>query len=104
MSSTRALNGKKIGFTEEYPSTWTLIEKLGDKNCRYDEFEYHEDDGPPSTGFGTFFCENVESPNEKAIMKITMQYTLLSDLLRFLYGFDLRTTGLVTGSPTKYPN
>lgn len=44
--------GKNISFTEEYPSTWTLIDKLGDKYCRYDEFEYHEDDEPPSTESG----------------------------------------------------
>ena len=41
---------------------------------------YIEGDGPPYTGFGTFLCENVENPNEKAIMKITMQYKPLSDL------------------------
>ena len=64
--------GKKISFTEEYPSTGTLIDKLGDKYCRYDEFEYREDDEGPSTGFGTFLCENAEDSNKKAIMKITM--------------------------------
>ena len=53
--------GKKIIFTDEYPSTWTLIDKLSDKHCRYDEFEYNEDDGPSSTGFGTFLCENAEA-------------------------------------------
>ena len=86
--------GKKISFTEEYPSTGTLIDKLGDKYCRYDEFEYHEDDEGPSTGLGTFLCENVKDPHEKAIMKITMQYTSLSDLSSSFH------TDLIYGQPT----
>ena len=80
--------GKKISFTEEYPSTWTLTEKLGDKCDRYDEHDY-EHEGSPSTGFGTFLCENVKDPNEKAIMKITMQYRSLSD---FLFSVQVRST------------
>jgi len=93
--------GKKIIFTDEYPSIWTLIDKLSDKHCRYDEFEYNEDDGPSSTGFGTFLCENAEDSNEKAIMKIIMTNDSISF---FLYRFDLRTTDLVAGFPAKDPN
>ncbi|KAL4806634.1 hypothetical protein BDV18DRAFT_159805 [Aspergillus unguis] len=64
----------------EKPSTWQLVEKLGDKNTQLSAEEYNvsnesnTDYGKPSAAYGAFRCQNTSDPDDVAFMKIIMQY------------------------------
>ena len=62
-----------INFTKLHPSTWTLDEKLSERNDQSDRVEF-KDYGSPSAAWAGFVCRNVDNHSEMAIMKIFMQY------------------------------
>lgn len=65
--------GMRIEFNEENYSTWTLVEKLSERNDQLLEVDY-QNYRAPSAAWALFVCENADKPEGKAIMKIYMQY------------------------------
>jgi hypothetical protein len=64
--------GSEVNFTDANPSTWTLVEKLSERNDQSDEYEY-EADKSPSDAWALFRCRNSNDSGNTAIMKIYMQ-------------------------------
>ncbi|KAL4793044.1 hypothetical protein BDV19DRAFT_391486 [Aspergillus venezuelensis] len=63
----------------DQPSTWRLVEKLGDKNTQLTAEEYNvasefnTNYQNPSAAYGAFRCQNTRDPDDVAFMKIIMQ-------------------------------
>lgn len=65
--------GKKVDFPDaDPPSSWIVVEKLGDKNDQRNAFKYHENPRT-SAAYGTFVCRNFADRNKFAVIKIFQQ-------------------------------
>jgi hypothetical protein len=72
-----------IHFFQPVPSSWTLVEKLSERNIQLNAEEYRAFDSP-SAAWALYHCREVTNPKNAAIMKIYKQYGLLWDILRSL--------------------
>lgn len=64
-----------VRFDKPQPSTWTLVQKLGEE-VRQSNAYIRETYGGASTSLATFSCENASNPGEIATIKVIMQYAL----------------------------
>lgn len=64
--------GSEVNFTGVNPSTWTLVEKLSERNAQFDAYEY-EDYKSPSAAWALFECRDSNNSSNTALMKIYMQ-------------------------------
>ncbi|KAJ9314530.1 hypothetical protein DTO271D3_5268 [Paecilomyces variotii] len=64
--------GSEVKFTGANPSTWTLVEKMSERDDQDDEDQYQEDPAP-SSAWALFQCRENNHSNNTAIMKIYMQ-------------------------------
>ncbi|RDW79216.1 uncharacterized protein DSM5745_06068 [Aspergillus mulundensis] len=68
----------ELGNSDQ-PSTWRLVERLGDKNDQLSAEEHNVASesnisyGKPSAAYGAFRCQNTSDPDDVAFMKIIMQ-------------------------------
>ena len=71
---SKHFTGMDINFTKPHPSTWTLGEKLSERNDQSNEAGFRKYGGPYAA-WAIFVCSrNIDDHSETALMKIFMQY------------------------------
>lgn len=69
---TNEFDGRRIDFEFPHNSSWTLLEKVKEKYILIDKEDF-ETMGARPCAWALFFCQDVNEPSRRALMKVYMQ-------------------------------
>ena len=69
---TDEFDGRRIDFEFPHNSSWTLLEKVKEKHILTDKEDF-ETMGARPYAWALFFCQDINEPSRRALMKVYMQ-------------------------------
>lgn len=73
--------GKDVSHDVGRPGSWKVLEKVDEEISQLSRQGYERLDRPFAV-YGTFLCENTDSPSEQVVMRVFLQYAI-STLIRY---------------------